>query len=89
MAVAVFDTYKAVSLLQKRGLSKEAAEGITELLKDVTENNLVTKSDLNNAVQALELALHKQTATIIKWVTGILIAHAALVVSLVERISRR
>jgi hypothetical protein len=43
MVIAIFDAYKAVSLLQKRGLSKEAAEGIIELLRDVTENNLVTK----------------------------------------------
>ena len=47
MAIAAtFDTHKAVSLLEKRGLSKAAAEGITELLKDVTESNLVTKTDL-------------------------------------------
>ena len=39
MATAIFDTYKAVALLRKRGLSQEAAEGITELLRDVTENN--------------------------------------------------
>ncbi len=55
MATTTFDTYKAVSFLQKRGLSKEAAEGITELLRDVTENNLVTKGDLNQAVQRLSL----------------------------------
>ena len=66
MATTTFDTYKAVSLLQKRGLSKEAAEGITELLRDVTENNLVTKGDLNDAVQALELAMRDQSVTIIK-----------------------
>jgi hypothetical protein len=81
MAIAIFDTYKAVSLLQKRGLSKEAAEGITELLKDVTENNLVTKSDL-------ELALHRQSVTLIKWIAGTLIAHsvgtAALTVALLQ-----
>jgi hypothetical protein len=55
---------------QKRGLSKEAAEGITELLKDVTENNFVTKSDL-------ELALHPQSVTLIKWIAGTLIAPSA------------
>jgi hypothetical protein len=78
----LFDTYKAVTLLQKRGLAKDAAEGITELLKDVTETNMVTKADL-------ELALEKQTSTIIRWVTGILVAHAALVVALVELLGRR
>ena len=81
MAVAIFDTYKAVSLLQKRGLSKEAALGITELLKDVTENNLVSKDDL-------ELALHKQSVTLIKWVAATLVAHsvgtAALTVALLQ-----
>ena len=39
MAIAIFDTHKAITALQKRGLSKDAAEGITELLQDVTENN--------------------------------------------------
>ena len=81
MATSAFDTYKAVLLLQKRGLSKEAAEGITELLQDVTETNLVTKDDL-------ELALHRQTVTLIKWVAGTLIAQgagtAALTVALLQ-----
>lgn len=69
MATAIFDTYKAVSLLRERGLTKEAAEGITELLRDVTENNLVSTVDL-------ELALQRQSVTLIKWVSGVLVAHA-------------
>jgi hypothetical protein len=81
MATTTFDTYKAVLSLQKRGLSKDAAEGITELLKDVTESNLVTKDDL-------ELALHRQSVTLIKWVAGTLIAQsvgtAALTVALLQ-----
>ena len=81
MAVAIFDTYKAVLLLQKRGLSKDAAEGITELLKDVTENKLINRDDL-------ELALHRQSVTLVKWVASVLLAHgagtAALTVSLLE-----
>ena len=81
MATAIFDTYKAVSLLRERGLTKEAAEGITELLLDVTENNLVSTSDL-------EFALQRQSITLIKWVTGVLIAHglgtAALTVALLQ-----
>lgn len=81
MATTVFDTYKAVLLLQKRGLSKEAAEGITELLQDVTESNLVTKDDL-------ELALNRQSVTLIKWAAGTLAAHgvgtAALTVAILQ-----
>lgn len=83
-----FDTYKAVSQLIKRGLSKDAAEGISDLLKDVIENNTVTKADLESAVHDLELALHRQSVSLIKWVTGVLIAHgvatAALTVALLQ-----
>lgn len=81
MATAIFDTYKAVSLLRERGLSKEAAEGITELLRDVTDNNLVSTFDL-------EVALQRQSVTLIKWVSGVLVAHAvgtaALTVALLQ-----
>ena len=73
----IFDTHKAVSMLQKRGLSKDAAEGITDLVKDVTENNLVTKTDL-------ELALHKQSVMLIKWMSGMLLAQGALIVGLLQ-----
>jgi hypothetical protein len=81
---AIFDTYKAVSMLEKRGLSKSAAEGITKLLKDVTETNLVTKNDLANAVQDLkfefERALHRQTWGLV----GVIFAQGALVVALLQ-----
>jgi hypothetical protein len=82
MATTTFDTYKAVLSLQKRGLSKDAAEGITELLKHVTESDsVVSKHDL-------EIALHRQSVTLIKWVAGTLIAHsiatAALTVALLQ-----
>ena len=47
-------------------------------------STLATKSDLNTAVQALELALAKQPNTIIIWMTGILIAQGALIVALIQ-----
>ncbi len=81
---AIFDTYKAVSMLEKRGLSKSAAEGITELLKDVTETNLVTKNDLARAVQDLtvqfERSLHRQTWGLI----GVMFAQAAFIIAVLQ-----
>jgi len=56
----IFDTHKAVSMLEKRGLSTAAAEGITDLVKDVTENNLATKADLTAAVDGLAAGVEKQ-----------------------------
>jgi hypothetical protein len=84
MGIAIFDTYKAVSLLRERGLSKEAAEGITEPLKDVTENTLVTKADLNDAVQTLkadfEKALHRQTWGLV----GVIFAQGAFIITVLQ-----
>jgi hypothetical protein len=81
---AIFDTYKAVSMLEKRGLSKSAAEGITELLKDVTETNLVTKNDLGNAVEDIKLeferALHRQTWGLI----GVMLAQSAFTIAILQ-----
>ncbi len=85
MAIAaIFDTHKAVSMLEKRGLSKAVAEGITDLLKDVTESNLVTKNDLAGAVQDLkvefERALHRQTWGLV----GVMFAQAAFVIAILQ-----
>ena len=84
MSLAIFDTYKAVRLLQEKGLSKAAAEGIAELLRDVTENKLVSRDDLR-------LALNAQSVTLIKWIASVLVAHcvgtAALTVSLLQLLS--
>ncbi len=74
-------------MLEERGLSKSAAEGITELLKNVTETNLVTKTDLSQAVQDLkvefERALHRQTWGLV----GVIFAQGALVVALMQYLS--
>ena len=45
---------------------------------------LAAKSDLNDAVQTLELAIHDQAITIIKWMTGMLLAQGALIVALIQ-----
>jgi hypothetical protein len=80
----LFDTYKAVSMLEKRGLSKAAAEGITDLVKEITETTLVTKTDLNDAVQSLkvyfEAALHRQTWGLV----GIIFAQGAFIVAVLQ-----
>jgi hypothetical protein len=71
------DTHKLVANLQKRGFSAQQAEGITEAIKEIDASELATKADL----QHLKIDL-------IKWLTGVLIAHglgtAALTVTLIE-----
>ena len=52
------------------------------------ENNTVTKANLDEAVHDLEDAMHKQSLSLIKWITGVLLAHgmgtAALTVALLQ-----
>jgi hypothetical protein len=45
---------------------------------------LATKTDVNDAVQMLKLAMRDQAITLITWMTGILIAQGALVVALIQ-----
>ena len=76
MQTLVIDTNAIMKKLEQRGFSRTQAEGITEALKELA-SPLVTKTDL-------ELALAKQTATIVTWTAGALLAQAALVVALIE-----
>ena len=77
MQTFVIDTNGIVKKLEQRGFSRTQAEGITEALKELDTASLVSKADL-------ELALANQTVTIIKWVTGIMLAQGALIVALIQ-----
>jgi hypothetical protein len=77
MQTLVIDTNNIVKKLEQRGFSRVQAEGITDALKELDTSKLVTKSDL-------EIALANQTITLIKWMTGALLAQGALVVTLLE-----
>ena len=84
MQTLVIDTNGIVKKLEQRGFSRAQAEGITEALKELDTSNLATKAALDSAVQTLELAMRDQAITIIKWMTGILIAQGALIVALIQ-----
>ena len=84
MQTLVIDTNGIVKKLEQRGFSRTQAEGITEALKELDTSTLTTKTDLNDAVKTLEIAMRDQAITIIKWMTGILIAQGALIVALIQ-----
>ena len=79
-ATLIIDTNGIVKKLEQRGFSRSQAEGITDALKELDTSKLATKADL-------EVALAKQTVTIITWMTAMLLAQGALVVSLLEYLS--
>jgi hypothetical protein len=73
----LYDKYTVIQKLQKGGFTHAQAETIAEVLTGSDTSQLVTKSDL-------ELALAQQTITLIKWMTGMLLAQGALVVALIQ-----
>ncbi len=82
MAAVPFDTLKYVERLEKAGVPREQAKAEAEALAEVLSSgvqDLVTN-------ERLESRLSAQTAEIIKWVAGLLIAQAALVAALVKLI---
>jgi hypothetical protein len=84
MQTLVIDTNGIVKKLEQRGFSRAQAEGITQALKELDTSTLATKSDVEDAVQSLQLAMRDQAITIITWMTGILIAQGALIVALIQ-----
>jgi hypothetical protein len=84
MQTLVIDTNGIVKKLEQRGFSRTQAEGITEALKELDTSTLATKSDLNDAVQTLQVGMRDQAITMIKWMTGILLAQGALIVALIQ-----
>jgi hypothetical protein len=70
--------------LDQRGFSRAQAEGITEAQKELDTSTLATKSDVEDAVLSLQLAMREQAITIITWMTGILVAQGALIVALIQ-----
>ena len=84
MQTLVIDTNGIVKKLEQRGFSRTQAEGITEALKELDTSTLATKANVDNAVQTLEIAMRDQAITIIKWMTGILIAQGAFIVALIQ-----
>lgn len=89
MATIPFDTLKFVHRLRESGISEPQAEAIAEAFREASgESQVATKDDLKLAVAELRTELHKETrdlkVDLIKWMTGALIAQAAVIATLVK-----
>jgi hypothetical protein len=83
-----FDTLAVFERLKSAELSETAAKEIAEVLKDVTETNLVTKIDLNLALEQMKsdlyIALERTKSDLIKWVAGLMIAQVGVIIALIK-----
>lgn len=78
MTIAI-DTLQLYERFKAANLDERAAKEIAEALREITENNLVTR-------QYLDIRLAELKADIIKWVAGMLVAQAAVIAALVKLI---
>lgn len=73
------DTLQLYERFKAANLDERAAKEIAAALREITENNLVTR-------QYLDIRLAELKADIIKWVAGMLVAQAAVIAALVKLI---
>ena len=89
MTTSTFDTHKFIRRLKESGIPESQAEAIAEAFQGASgEAELATKRDLREMELRLEAKIEKATSDLkvdlIKWVTGALIAQAAVIATLVK-----
>ncbi|BDV34023.1 MULTISPECIES: hypothetical protein [Methylocystis] len=55
MSAFTIDTLAVAQLLRKRGFTEEQATGVVEALREIDASQLVTKSDLKEAIADLKV----------------------------------
>jgi len=73
----IIDTLKIYERLKSADLSEKASKEIAEVIKETVSDNLITK-------QYLDLRLAELKSEIVKWVAGMLVAQAAVIVALIK-----
>ncbi len=88
MTTITFDTHAYVKKLRNVGISEEQAEVQAEILAGLVNEQLFTKQHLDIRLKELETSLKIKMANIkadiLKWITGMLVAQAAIVATLVK-----
>ena len=83
-----FDTLAVFERLRSAELSDAAAKEIAEVLKDVMETNLVTKADLDLALERMKKELMVEIAhskyDMVRWVAGLMVAQAGVIIALIK-----
>jgi hypothetical protein len=82
-AIAI-DTLRYVKRLKAAGFTEEQAEVQAEALSEAVSDSLVTKSDLNEAVEKLRLEMRDQHTSFIRWLVPLMVGQTALLAALVK-----
>lgn len=83
MKTITLDTHKFVQLLEKKGFTREQAEGLVEAVKEIDASELVTKKDLQLALQKQQTDLMKQIFMMLAGQLALFVAVMALLLDIV------
>lgn len=75
--MVAFDTLRYAKKLRAAGLSEPLAEAHAEALGEAVRDSLVTKADLNEAVEKLRSEMHLLHHNMLRWLIPLLIGQVA------------
>jgi len=81
MSTLVFDTLQYANKLKAAGVPDKQAEVQAEAMAEIVEEKLATKTDLKQLEQSVDLKLANLKNELIKWVLGVSVAQAAIIIS--------
>lgn len=85
MTTVTFDTHLFVRTIQASGIPENQAEAIAEAFRVAQSNaELTTKGDLSELEYRLKAAINDSKVDMIKWVSGLMLAQAAVIAALVK-----
>ena len=88
MTALAIDTLAYAKRLKAAGVSQDQAEAQAEALADAVSTSLVTKSDLNEAVEKirheLRIEIREVHSTMIRWIVPLMLGQTAATVALVK-----
>jgi hypothetical protein len=81
VSTITFDTHAYVKKLKAVGFTEEQAEVQAETLAAIIESDLATKRDLKELETNLRRDLAELKADMVRWVAGLLVAQATLIIA--------
>jgi len=85
MATITFDTHKFINTLIEAGFETKQAEAVSEAFKVAqSDTDIASKQDIESLKQEMKVSMSELKVELIKWVTGALIAQAAVIATLVK-----
>ena len=84
MSSLAIDTLRYSKRLRAAGFTEEQAEVQAEALIEAVRDSLVTKIDLNEAVEKLRMDMHEMHMSFIRWLIPLMIGQVAVIATLVH-----